>query len=612
LSAVAAIYHRDRSRVADGEVHSVLIRLAHRGADGSRVMRTPFAALAHQHHWTTPEEIGERQPLAMVGGRFQLCFDGRLDNRDDLLRLLDYRRPSDRNVSDAHLVLQAYERWGEGCFERLLGPFAAVVFEPLRRRLVCARDAMGSRTLFYSCDRRRIVVASEERAVVAHPAVDDTPDRRRLAWHLALRVPSDGSTFFREVREVLPGELLVVEEETCHRSRFRQLQPAAGLARLRDAECAELLAELVEQSVASRLRAVGRPAVLMSGGLDSTSVAAVATRSLGRSGGAPPRPISWVFDELQECDERRFIESVARAIGARPVLLNGDTSWPLRGLDGWAANPSTPEENPYRLLKTMAYDTAAELGSRVLLTGGGGDQLWSGAAWWLADLVAAGRPLTAAAELARALATSRGRALGGVRRVLGLPALRRAASGGWLTAEALRLVTAVSAKAAAAPRARESWQSLLGAREERGATIEIFHAARSGIELRHPFRDLRLVEFALGLPAHQVYRGGRKKHLLRVAMRGLLPPEVLRRNSIAGLAALYRRGVEERERTTVRELLAAADPSTRWLVRSEWLAESTGRARSSSEELALWHFLALELWRRRHSGVGESDLRRIA
>ncbi len=598
--------------MGDGEVHPVLALLAHRGPDGSRVARTPFAVVAHQHHWTTPEEVGERQPLVIAGGRFQVSLDGRLDNRDDLLRLLGRHGSADRAMSDASLLLVAFERWGEECFGRLLGPFAAVVFEPLRRRVVCARDAMGSRTLFYHYDDRRFVAASEERAVLAHPAVEEAPDRRRLAWHMALRVPEDGSTFFRGVCELLPGELLVIEEDRVRRRRFRRPRPATGLGRLSDGECAERFAETMDRSVAARLRAVGPPAVLMSGGLDSTSVAAVASRRLGRSGAPPPTPISWVFDELPDCDERRYIAATCRSIGTRPVLLNGDDSWPLRRPGTWSANPNTPEENPYRLLKTAAYDTAAGLGGRVLLTGGGGDQLWTGAAWWLADLLAAGRPLTAGVELARELCGHRGRALGGLRRALGLPALRRATGSGWLSGEALRFVTAGGGRAAAAPRGRERWQGLMGAREARGATIEIFHAARAGIELRHPFRDLRLVELMLGMPAHQIYRGGRKKHLLRVALRGLLPPEVLGRSSVAGLAALYRRGVDEREVARVRELLSPADAAGRCMVRPEWLGEATRRPRSSSEELVLWHLLSLELWRRRHAAGGDLELRRTA
>ena len=294
-------------------------------------------------------------------------------------------------------------------------------------------------------------------------------------------------------------------------------------------------------------------------------------------------------------------------------MLRGDSSWPLRGLDAWAANPSTPEENPYRLLKTAAYEAAAECGGRVLLTGGFGDQLWSGAAWWLADLLAAGRPLEAACELVREMGGRRSRALGGLRRTLGLPALRRAAPPDWLTAEAQRLLaTGRGEPAAAEPRLRERLAGLLGARNARSATIEIYHAASAGIELRHPFRDLRLVEFMLGLPAHQLYRRRRKKRLLRVAMRGLLPPEVLARRRPTGLGALYRRGLEEREAATVDELLDVAMLFTGRMIRPEWLAEARARRSSPAEELALWHLLSSELWNRRHWRVGAEELRRTA
>lgn len=614
MSAIAAIYHRARTRVGADEVQSVLSALDHRGPDGRHVERSPFAALAHQHHWTTPEEVGERQPLVAAVSRLQLSFDGRLDNRRELLRQLSPSLAEPRQISDAELLLAAFERWGEECFERLEGPFAAVIFDPVHLRMVCARDPLGSRTLFYASAGPRLVVASEERAVVAHPAVDDTPDRSRLAWYLALRVPEDGRTFFRAVRELLPGELLVADERGLRRRQLRLPRPLTGLARLSDAECAERFGELLDRSVTARLRAVGTPCVLMSGGLDSTSIAALAARRRAVESEAPPQPISWVFDDLADCDERQLIERVGRWIGVRPVLLDGDRSWPLREPGAWAANPSTPEENPYRLLKTLAYDATARLGGRVLLTGGGGDQLWTGAAWWLADLLAAGRPLTAACELVQALARPRhrSRALGGVRRALGLPGLRRARPAGWLGDQAMALVPAAPGHAAGAPRGCERWEGMLGARQARSATIEIFHAARAGIELRHPFRDLRLVEFMLGLPAHHNYRGGRGKHLLRVAMRDLLPREVLGQGIGRGLMALYRRGVEEREATTAKALLRAADAGSRGLLAPGWLATATKRPRAPREELLLWHLLSLELWRRRHAGQVATDLRRIA
>ncbi len=594
-------------------MRAVTAALAHRGPDGQRLRRSPFAALAHLHHWTTPEEVGERQPLAGACGRLHASFDGRLDNRADLLRQLGLDAAADGPLSDARLMLRAFERWGEGCFERLEGPFAAVIFDSQLLRLVCARDPLGSRTLFYGSTGRRFVAASEERAVACHPAIDETPDECRLAWHMALRVPADGRTFFRGVTELGPGELLVVDEHRLSRRSFRVPRPVAGLDRLSDAECAERFGELLDRSVANRLRAVGPTSVLMSGGLDSTSVAALAARRLAVGGGAPPTPISWVFDELADCDERRFIEPVCRAIGARPLLLRGDDLWPLGENTAWAANPNSPEENPYRRLKTAAYAATARRGGTVLLTGGFGDQLWTGAAWWLADLLAAGRPLTAAGELARELGERRSRALGGLRRALRLPALRRAQAAGWLSADARRLVAGDrDQRLAAATRGRERLAGLLGPRNPRSATLEIFHAAAAGIELRHPYRDLRLVEFVLGLPAHQLYRRGRKKHLLRLALGGLLPPELLARRRPTGLGSLYRRGLEERETAAVDRLLAGPSPHARRMIRPEWLVEVRGRERTSPEELALWHLLSTELWHRRHSTAGRQELRRTA
>ena len=611
MSGILAIFHRDRSPVGRVEVQPVATALAHRGPDGFRQAGRSELLLGHHHHWTTPEEVDERQPLA--GGGCYLAFDGRLDNRRELLHRLGRRSAADSALSDAALLLLAWERWREGCFERLVGPFAALIFDRLGRRLLCARDPLGGRTLFHHLDSRRLVVASEEHAVLAHPLVDDEPDRRRLVEHLALRVPADGRTFWRHVRELRPGHLLIVEEQTCDERRFDEVRPAPGLARLSEAESAERLRELLERGVARRLRAPGPAAVLMSGGLDSTALAALAGRRARAAGAPPATPISWVFDELAECDERHSILPVCRRLGTPPVLICGDDAWPLRQPEGWVANPGAPEESPYRLLKQAAYRAASERGGRVLLTGGFGDQLWAGASWWLAGLVSAGRPVLAATELLGELATRPQRAFGGVRRALGLPALRRAAPPAWLTAAARRAITDEPGRGAADSRLLVAVHSVLGAHAARSATAEIFHASHAGIELRHPYRDREVVEFALGLPAERLYRRGRKKHLLRAALEGLLPETLLaQRSPFGGLESLYRRGVGERELATARKLLTSGAASWRGIIEPGWLTAAAPGARSGSEELALWHCLTLALWHRRHRAARDEPQRRVA
>jgi asparagine synthase (glutamine-hydrolysing) len=130
------------------------------------------------------------------------------------------------------------------------------------------------------------------------------------------------------------------------------------------------------------------------------------------------------------------------------------------------------------------------------------------------------------------------------------------------------------------------------------ATAEIFHASRCGVELRHPYRDRRLVEFMLAIPASQLYRQGRYKPILRTAMQGILPEPIRLRSEPTVLTPLFIRGLADKERTTVKDLLYG--PNRLWprYVRAEWLAQTRpGQRRSEAEELVLWLCLCCELWR---------------
>ncbi len=624
MSGFASIFHRDDSPPESGALEPMLTALAHRGPDGRRLLLAPPFALGHLHFWTTPEEHGERQPVAGPAGRLAL-FDGRLDNRRELLAALDLDGPLDRPApSDAALALAAVDRWGSEGLERLLGPFALVICDPASRSVLCARDPLGGRSLFYRASAGRLVVASEEGAVLAHPAADDRLDERRLAGYFALRVPDDGSTFFREVSELRPGEALRVTRRQVRRWRFWRPRPLPAPRYRTDGEYAEHYRELLARSVACRLRAPGRLGVMMSGGLDSTSLAALAARHLerggeGANGHRPPAltALSWVFDELIECDERPFIERVVAAHRLRPLRLTGDGCWPLSGAEAaleaapegdpptGAVSPDTPEQNPYRQLKQGLYRRAAADGCTVVLNGGSADLLYVGAGDWLRDLLrewrlaAAGRELLGELHrhgLSRAVGRLTARRRGGGRRpAIGPP---------WLTSGASRLLPGPDEEALAPPAGRRPRQAgaVFAAREARGISVEGRYANCERIELRHPYRDRRLIEFMLAVPAHQLYRLGRFKHIARLAMAGLLPEAIRERRQPTRLTPLFEVGLRERARPLVERLLFG--PGAAWsdFVRRDWLARvlDEGAARRG-QEMVLWNCVSFELWRQRRA-----------
>lgn len=581
----------------------MLVALDHRGRDGRDVLCRPTVVLGHQRFWKVPEEVGERQPLSDSRAGADLVFDGRLDNRAELAAALGLTAAEARERSDAALVLAAYGRWGERCFERLLGPFAVAVWDGRREHVVCARDAMGDRTLFYTLNRRALAIASEEAALLALPWVSDRLDEATLARFLAVEPPEPGATFFADLRELPPASVLVVGRGAERSFLHWQAEPRPALSRSSDAEHAERFREVLAESVRCRLRTLGPPAVMMSGGLDSTSVAALAATELAAAGRPPLVTVSWVFDELAACDERRYMDPLVERYRLRALRVPGDDAWPLSGVATWPHNPSTPLEGPYRRLRERVYAAARREGVTTILTGEYGDELYTGGEHWLADLLRQGRLATAGAELARDLWLHlRGqRQRYSIRNALGRVVRRRTPGIGtapapWLTPLAAGLAARAATMETVGPR-----QSLLDGTGARAVTVELFHASRAGVELRRPYRDRRLIELALATPAHQLYRPGRTKWILRRALAGVLPEPIRLRRRPTSLLPLAARGLLEREAATLAALLHSPDALWPRYVRPDWLArvpaERLRAGQDGAELVVSWLCLCLELWR---------------
>lgn len=623
VSGFAAIFNRGGAPASLPILNSIVSRLAHRGPDGKDSLLLGAAALGHRHFRITPEEAGESQPLHDPDRGLALVFDGRLDNRADLLAALGINAEQDASLSDATLVLQAYRQWGETCFERLLGPFALALYDGERRRVVLARDALGDRTLFYHLTPRLLVVASEPYAVLAHPDVPPGLNEITLIHWYAVQVPEDGSTFFSAVQELLPAHAMVIDADRVQQWRYWQADPERRIRYRTDAEYAEHFLLLLAESVRCRMRCTEPPVVLMSGGYDSTSIAALAARELALRPGAPRlRTISWTFDELASCDERPYIEAVARQYEMQPVFIPADDGWPLRDHESWPHNPNHPEGNAYRLLKLRAYRAACEAGSRLLLTGGSGNEIFAGSDYWLLELAQEQGLLRAAGSVLahigrrglRSALRNRGiRRAGGhlLDRIPGGRTLRPRREGDpapWLTPHAagvLKDQPAAGPPSAARAVRPEQHHALLDARAAMNASAEMPYASREGVELELPYRDRRLIEFALAIPAYQLQQAGIGKYIVYNAMRSILPEKVRRGQSRGLLTPLYERGLMQRERATVQRLLNRADALWPRYVRREWLAPLfDGQPFNGIEGVrgvVPWQCLAVEMWHAQHA-----------
>src|SRR5579872_6576296 len=170
MSGIVGIWNIDGRPVDRCVLARMSATLAHRGPDGERIWVNGAMGVACQLFRVTPEAQREVQPL-VSGDGLVLVWDGRLDNRDDLLRLLEPSAPVSAESPDPDLALTAYRRWGAAFAEYLNGDFAVAVLDGTHQQILLARDALGVRPLHYCHTGRAIVFASEIKALLAHAGI---------------------------------------------------------------------------------------------------------------------------------------------------------------------------------------------------------------------------------------------------------------------------------------------------------------------------------------------------------------------------------------------------------------------------------------------------------
>lgn len=557
--------------------------------------------------------------VASPGGAVVLAADARLDNRDELVDLL----AADRDASDAELILAAYLLWGEDCPQRLLGDFAVFAWDLRHRRLFAFRDPLGMRPLCYARTGSRFHVASEARQVLGCPGVPRDLDELTVADYLAGCAAEPGRTFFHAVRRLPPGHRLVAGPDGERVERWWEPDTGARTRHPRAEDYAAHFLETFRRAVADRVRdAEGTAGVLLSGGLDSGAVAAVARQILPRTGGSLFAG-SFVFESLRECDESDAIRAVTGHLGIEADLFPAERHPLLGGDVGEDCRPCL--ETPFVGWEASMQDLlrrAVSRGARVLLTGHGGDDLLTGTPLAYADRLRRG-DLRAFAEVVHH-AAGRGRSWRWVlyhylaRPFLPASADRmlrrmrgRSRSSGipeWIEpAFARRTGLAGRTEEPPLPRSRDSARQALAEHFRQAPWDPVVHwysrtLAPFGIEARHPFLDRRLAELLISFPPERIFRAGPRKPLLRQAMAGLLPDEVRLLPQKTRLGAFLDLSVRTR-RSWIEALLHRPLAGEAGFVDTGRLREACRLYLDGSpgeEQRTLWYALTLEAWLREH------------
>jgi asparagine synthase (glutamine-hydrolysing) len=557
MTAIAGLWRLDgRPDAAEG-CERMLGALGMYGSDASAAWSDGDVAVGRCLKRVLPEDAYDRQPLVGEGG-LVLVADAQVDNRDELARALGIDGGQLRALSDADVMLRAYERWETDAFDRIYGAFACAVWDAARRRLILAKDGVGMKPLYYHRAAGLFAFASMPKGLHALPETPYAPDEDKLAELLTLAPDWGSGTLFEGVEKVESGAYVVVGQGGGVEIR-RHWTPAQRTLRLPSADAyAEAMREQLDQAVASCLRGAHDVAAHLSAGFDSASVAATAARLLAPSGGrvhaftsAPREGYVDTARKPRLVDEGPLAAATAAMYpNIEHVLIRAGGRSPLQGLDRNFFLYERPVLNICNQVWSDAINDAVRdrrLG--VLLSGGMGNMTLSyNGAELLPELIRAGRLIRWLGEARGLHKTQAVRWVSVMARSLGpwfpvwLWKLARRINGASdfdlsrysliRPARVDELNLKARAKARQHDLAYRPWKDGYVVRMwalrrgDRGAAQKGILAGW-GIDMRDPTADRRLVEFCLATPTDQFMRDGVPRALARRALADRLPAAVL-------------------------------------------------------------------------------------
>ena len=374
MSAIGGTYNFDGEPVSLSFLLNMGCALAARGPDGGSEVTLGAVGMVYRGFHTTRESRLETQPLVSSNGDHVLCWDGRLDNREELTSIL--RNEIAGNVTDAAIVLAAYRKWGTSFPSRVVGDFAFSLWDLKSRTLLLGRDHVGVRQLFYRFDQHRIVW-STDLDILLDLAGSKLEINEEYVADFATQRPNPAQTPYKNIHAVLPAHVVTVTNARLQITRFWALNPSREVRYQTDAEYEDHFRHLFREAVSCRMRSDRPVWSELSGGFDSSSIVCMAhdIREHGEAEAPAFETVSRVFDEAKGSDERKYIKPVEAQIGKKGLHLRED--------DYRLVSPLSERYSrlvPNQLADLAEYYQALSNAmkardARVLMVGHGGDEV---------------------------------------------------------------------------------------------------------------------------------------------------------------------------------------------------------------------------------------------
>lgn len=580
----------------------------HRGPDDQGIWAHGPVVLGHARLSIVDLTSAGHQPMLSRDGRLAIVFNGEIYNFRGLRRQLTSLGERFESETDTEVILAAYRRWGRECLSHFNGMWGLAIWDAERRVLFCARDRLGVKPFYYHVTAEgTFLFASEIKAIVAVVRVG--PDHAHIARFLRTSLMDDVErTCFSGVRQLMAGCWLevAVRADTVAVSTptaYWSFDPELAAARYDCGRPVETLRGLLDDSVRLRLRADVPVGTCLSGGLDSSTIVALASGALRE----PVRTFSSIY-EVPGYDEARFVHKVNKAFNTTAKVVTPHPARLRDVLPRIAYHQDQPCAAPGVFSQWHVMEMAAG-DVKVLLDGQGADELLAGYVPYYVDYA---RSVSRGALRRPSPAALYGAALAGLwaARRLGVQTVS-----GMLTARRVRRNSEVRQdylkdnlpNDAAVPRPGRVLDDPLGDRLIRDTFVvslpallryEDRNSMAFSIEARTPFLDYRIVEFALALPIAERIHGPWTKYILRRAMDDVLPRDITWRRDKMGYPtplAEWLRGAFRRDAEEIIFSSALADRGIYddVVVKKMWAEHLTGYVDHSR---SIWRWLSLEQW----------------
>jgi len=621
MCGIAGVVYHDRARPVDRAALQRMCRtLAHRGPDDEGFFVDGHVGLGMRRLSVIDLATGH-QPIANEDGRLWIVFNGEIYNFPELRQELEQKGHCFATHTDTEAIVHAYEEYGEDCVKKLNGMFAFAIWDRQDRTLLLARDRLGVKPLYYFMDARCLAFGSEVKALLALPEVPRRLDVEALDTFLTFEYIPAPLSIFQDVKKLPPGHLLILQDGKISVQQYWELP--CGQIKGEEAELGEALYDLLKDAVRLRLISDVPLGAFLSGGLDSSTIVCLMRELMDR----PVQTFSIGFDD-PSYNELAYARTVAQHCGTEhhELILRPAVAQLVETLVGYLDEPLADVS----IFPTYLVSQLARQQVTVVLSGDGGDELFGGYEWYLAEQLARYYQVLPAAIRRHWLPWLVERLPPASSKKGLVNKLKRFVEGAALPAALQHFRWSMFLTAAHKARLySEDFQQALGPHEAAARFLAYLHAVAeadplrqeqfadiktyladdilvkvdrmsmaTSLEARTPFLDYRVAEFAARLPRHLKIRGWHTKYLLKRCMAPKLPHAILHRKK-EGFSIPMKHWLRQELRTLMQEVLSPARLKAAGLFNVPYIerlqAEHLQGTANHSHQL--WALMIFEIWR---------------